>query len=234
MKDVHCWEAKFETCIYSDKLLKKLLLINKHTSKKIDFTEVKKAIYYAKKYHGIQKRQSGEPYYSHPLEVAYLIAEHRFTTDVLVASILHDTIEDTALTKEMIDYIFGSIIASQVEDLTRIKINEKISAAETVRRLLRQHKDDLLLIKYFDRMHNMQTINAKTPEKTTKIIDETFKVFISLGIYFKAVIPGFLKDETMLNLCYRQSPTKQQYSSPDLIEIFEDDFQLPFPTFQND
>ena len=68
MKDINCWEAKFEACIYSDKLLNKLLLLNKQASNKIDFTEVRKAIYYAKKYHGAQKRQSGEPYYSHPLE----------------------------------------------------------------------------------------------------------------------------------------------------------------------
>ena len=234
MKDINCWESKFEACIYSDKLLNKLLLLNKQASNKIDFTEVRKAIYYAKKYHGAQKRQSGEPYYMHPLEVAYMIAEHRFMTDVLVTSILHDTIEDTALTKEMIDYIFGSAIASQVEDLTRVKADETISAAETVKRLLCQHKDDLLLIKYFDRLHNMQTINAKSPEKIIKIVDETFKVFTSLGIYFKAIIPGFLKDETMLNLCCRQPPTKQQYSSQDLTEIFEDDFQLPFLTSQND
>ena len=117
---------------------------------------------------GAQKRQSGEPYYSHPLEVAYMVAEHRFTTDVLVTSILHDTIEDTELTKEMIDYIFGFTIASQVEDLTRIKIDGKISVAEMVKSLWFQNKKDLLLIKYFDRLHNMRTINAKSPEKIQK------------------------------------------------------------------
>ncbi len=68
----------------------------------------------AKKYHGTQRRQSGELYYSHPIEVAYKVADFRFTTDVLVTSILHDTIEDTELTKEMIATIFNSRIATQV------------------------------------------------------------------------------------------------------------------------
>jgi len=210
--------------------LNKLLLLNKQASNKIDLTEVGKAIYYAKKYHGAQKRQSGEPYYSHPLEVAYMVAEHRFTTDVLVTSILHDTIEDTDLTKEMIDYIFGSTIASQVEDLTRIKIDGKISSAEIVKLLWFQNKKDLLLVKYFDRLHNMRTINAKSPEKVLKIVAETLKSFISLSIYFKTIIPGLLLDETMINLCYQQSP----HSLMDLMGFDKNDFQLPFLTFQNE
>jgi (p)ppGpp synthase/HD superfamily hydrolase len=160
MNDLYCWETKFKSCCYSERLLTKLLLLNETAKQKIDILKIKKAIYYARKYHGSQKRQSGEAYYSHPLDVAYMVADHRLTTDVLVTCILHDTIEDTVLTKEMITTIFDSRIANQVEDLTRIKKDRKISSAEMVELLWQQKKGELLLIKYFDRLHNMQTISA--------------------------------------------------------------------------
>ena len=96
--------------------------------------EVKKGIYYAKKYHGSQMRQSGEPYYSHPIEVAYMLAQYTaleiprlFRTDMIVTALLHDTIGDIQLTKKMIAYIFGSQVASQVEELTRVNPHGKIS-----------------------------------------------------------------------------------------------------------
>ena len=165
MEDIRNWQSKFDSCIYSNRLLDKLLLINatKPKMNKINIVEVQKAIYYAKKYHGAQKRQSGEPYYSHPLEVAYMIAGYLFRTDVLVASILHDTIEDTDLTFEMIESIFGFVVAEHVMDLTRVKEGGKISSAEMVELLWLQKKYDVLLIKQFDRLHNMQTIGAKSP-----------------------------------------------------------------------
>lgn len=94
-------------CYYSNRLIGKLKLLD--TENKLDFILINKAIYYAKKYHGNQLRKSGEPYYSHPLEVAYLFSEYvekeelqYYTTDLIVTAILHDTIEDTVLTKEMI------------------------------------------------------------------------------------------------------------------------------------
>ncbi|MGD0465616.1 MAG: HD domain-containing protein [Gammaproteobacteria bacterium] len=185
MLDLYCWESKFETCYYSERLLKKLSLLNETSNQKINISEVKKAIYYAKKYHGNQKRQTGEPYYSHPLEVAYMSADYRFKTDVIITSILHDTIEDTQLTEKMINYIFGSVIGSQVENLTRIKKTRKISSSEMVKSLLQQKKDDLLCIKYFDRLHNMQTIKIKAPEKIIEITRETLDMFLSLSSYLK-------------------------------------------------
>jgi len=94
MNDLTVWSSKFESCCYSERLLTKLSLINETSKYKIDLLEIKKAIYYAKKYHGTQKRQSGELYYSHPIEVAFNVADHCFKTDILVTSILHDTIED--------------------------------------------------------------------------------------------------------------------------------------------
>lgn len=179
------WESKFKSCYYSDRLLDKLHLISSNSNKSIDCNKIKKAIYYAKQYHGNQIRQSGEPYYSHPLEVAYMTADYLFETDIMVTSILHDTIEDTTLTKAHIQLLFDKVIANKVEDLTRIKKEQKISSLKLVQLLLDQKKHDILLIKYFDRMHNMQTIKAKSPAKIKKITDETLEIFLILGEQLK-------------------------------------------------
>ncbi len=178
-------ELSFKPCYYSDRLIDKLLLLNEKADNKIDISQVKKAIYYARKYHGNQKRQSGELYYSHPLEVAYMVSDYLFRTDIIVTSILHDTIEDTALTKELIESIFGSLIANQVEDLTRVKVDYKISSAELVELLWQQKKYELLFIKQFDRLHNMLTIGAKSPEKIKKITKETLETFVMLAAYLE-------------------------------------------------
>lgn len=117
-------------CKYSVRLIEKLKSLD--TQNVLDFKLINKAIYFARKYHGIQLRKSGEPFYSHPLEVAYLFAEYTareerqyYTTDLIITTILHDTIEDTSLTKERISQAFNESIASKVEDLTRIKVNKK-------------------------------------------------------------------------------------------------------------
>ncbi len=183
MKDRYEWATKFQTCIYSSRLLDKLLLLNQQAKQKIDIAEVKKAIFYAKKYHAGQIRQSGEPYYSHPLEVAYMISDYLFRTDIIVTSILHDILEDTDLNYEMIENLFGSRVAGQVEDLTRVKEAHKITSAEMVESLWIQKKYDVLLIKQFDRLHNIQTIAAKSPEKIQKIIKETMSAFTVLAAY---------------------------------------------------
>lgn len=177
-------------CCYSEKLINKLLILNERAKDKIDMKMVKKAIYFAKKYHGDQKRQSGEPYYTHPIEVAYMLAEYTavvmpkyFRTDMIVTALLHDTIEDTQLTEENIADAFSTKVASQVQDLTRVKFYGKISAGETVNLLFPQHKDDVLCIKLFDRLHNMSTINTKSADKIQKIIKETLTYFIPLSMY---------------------------------------------------
>jgi (p)ppGpp synthase/HD superfamily hydrolase len=179
-------------CYYSNRLIGKLKLLD--TENKLDFILINKAIYYAKKYHGNQLRKSGEPYYSHPLEVAYLFSEYvekeelqYYTTDLIVTAILHDTIEDTVLTKEMIAKNFNASIANKVDDLTRIKVDRKISAGDTLELLYPQNKKDILYIKIFDRLHNMQTISFMPEAKRNKIVDETIEYFVSLcsilGLY---------------------------------------------------
>jgi (p)ppGpp synthase/HD superfamily hydrolase len=192
MEDVNnYWDnSKYQYCAYAERLLNELILLNKKVKQPIDMYEVKKGIYYAKKYHGSQMRQSGEPYYSHPIEVAYMLAQYTaleipkyFRTDMIVTALLHDTIEDTKLTEKMIAYIFGSHVASQVEDLTRVKPSGKISSAEMVEMLYKEKKHDVLLVKLFDRLHNIQTVSAKSPEKAKKIIEETLRYFVVLAEY---------------------------------------------------
>jgi (p)ppGpp synthase/HD superfamily hydrolase len=192
MEDRNCWQKKFQPCQYSEKLVYKLAVLNSTANGPVDIQEVKKAIYYARKYHGDQKRLSGEPYYSHPIEVSYLFAEHTaeknrqyYTTDLLITAILHDLIEDTELTKDKVAQIFSQSVADQVEDLTRIKFDQKISAGETVNMLFAQYKKDVLHIKLFDRLHNAQTIGAVVPKKARKIIDETVVYFIPLASYLE-------------------------------------------------
>ncbi|WP_341789681.1 MULTISPECIES: HD domain-containing protein [unclassified Rickettsia] len=182
---VNCKYEESLNCCYSKRLLKKLLLLNKYTTNTIDFDQVTKAIYYAKKYHGGQKRKTGELFYTHTLEVAYMISDYSFKTDLIVTAILHDAIEDTELTQEMIAEAFSDKIASYVEDLTRIKKDYKISAVEMVKMLYIQKKDDLLLIKLFDRLHNIQTVRAKSLDKIWQTTSETLQIFLALAAYLK-------------------------------------------------
>ncbi|MDN3030558.1 MAG: HD domain-containing protein [Candidatus Tisiphia sp.] len=112
--------------------------------------------------------------------------------------LLHDTIEDTAFTEEMIGRVFGEQVASQVVDLTRVKSYGKISAAETMSILYSQNKKDILVIKLFDRIHNMQTIGAKSPDKIKKIVGETAQSFLAVCTYL-----GYINLENYLyKLCH--------------------------------
>ena len=185
MKDFRNLQDEFEVCIYAKQLLDKAIHLNSIVKvPPVDVLEVKQAIYYAKKYHSGQMRQSGEQFYSHPIEVAYMISDYLFRTDILVTSILHDYIEDTELTQEKIAEEFGWKVANQVMDLTRIKENGiKISAAEMVELLYTEKKHDALLIKLFDRLHNIQTIGARAPDQIKKVINETLINFIVLMPY---------------------------------------------------
>ncbi|WP_367364307.1 HD domain-containing protein [Candidatus Tisiphia endosymbiont of Nedyus quadrimaculatus] len=191
MEDINYWDnSRYQSCAYAERLLNELILLNTKIKQPIDIDEVKKGIYYTKKYHGSQMRQSGEPYYSHPIEVAYMVAQYTaleiprlFRTDMIVTALLHDTLEDTELTEKMIAYIFGSKVASQVEGLTRVKSHGKISSTETLNLLFQQKKYDVALIKIFDQIHNLQTLGAKSPEKARKIVEETIRDFMVLIMF---------------------------------------------------
>jgi len=179
-------------CQYSIRLIDRLKSLD--TKNVLNFELINKAIYWARKYHGEQKRKSGEAYYTHPLEVAYIFAENisiedkiYYTTDLIITAILHDTIEDTLLTKDMIEQGFNQSVANNVDDLTRIKTDRKFTAGKSLELIYANNKKGVLYIKIFDRCHNLRTIAFLSETKRNKIIDETIVYFIPLcsflGLY---------------------------------------------------
>lgn len=166
-----------EPCQYSVRLIERLKSLD--TEEALDFKLIDKAIYWAKKYHYGQYRKSGEPFYTHPLEVAYMISEYQLTTDVIVTAILHDIVEDTKVTAGMILDGFGRRIEEMVDRLTRDRPNgSKLSVEEILNNAYEKNDKEVLLIKVIDRLHNMQTIGAKTAEKQNKTIYETLENFL--------------------------------------------------------
>jgi GTP diphosphokinase / guanosine-3',5'-bis(diphosphate) 3'-diphosphatase len=142
-----------------------------------------RAYVYAMKAHGAQKRASGDPYFSHPLEVAAILTELRLDDATIVAAVLHDTIEDTAATREEIDNVFGKEIGTLVEGLTKLKkldlVSKPAQQAENFRKLLLAIADDVrvLLVKLADRLHNMRTLNFVPVEKRARIAQETLDIY---------------------------------------------------------
>ncbi|WHA06205.1 HD domain-containing protein [Candidatus Megaera polyxenophila] len=133
------------SCKYSIRLIEKLKLLD--TQNVLDFELINKAIYWARKYHGDQKRKSGEPFYSHPLEVAYIMSEYKLKTDVIVSSILHDLVEDTEVTIEMILETFGQRISEMVDRLTRDRPDgSKLSIKEILSNAYEREDYEVLLI----------------------------------------------------------------------------------------
>lgn len=153
-----------------------------------DELKINKAIDFAIHYHGSQKRESGELYYNHPLEVAEIIIKMRLDSNSVIAALLHDTIEDTDLTLEIIDANFGPEVAKLVDGLTKISKIEFIPdhkrQAENFSKLLLAMSEDLrvLLVKLADRLHNMRTIySIKSDEKRKRIAIETMEIYAPLA-----------------------------------------------------
>ncbi|WPX99973.1 Putative SpoT-like (p)ppGpp synthetase domain protein (plasmid) [Candidatus Megaera polyxenophila] len=170
-------------CHYSIRLIDRLKSLD--TKNALDFDLINKSIYWAKKYHGEQKRKSGEPYYTHPLEVAYMISDYKLKTDVIVASILHDIIEDTPVTAGMILDTFGWRITEMVDRLTRDRPDgSKLSVEEVLNNIYQLKDIEVLLIKLFDRLHNAKTLGYQSEAKREHTIFETITQFIVPAAYY--------------------------------------------------
>ncbi|MBU6184660.1 MAG: HD domain-containing protein [Rickettsiales bacterium] len=220
-----------EPCKYSIRLIAKLKSLD--TTNVLDFNLINKAIYFAKKYHDGQLRKSGEPFYTHPLEVAYMISDYNLKTDVITSSILHDIIEDTEVTVRMIQNTFGQRIAEMVDRLTRDRPDgSKLSVGEILNNSYQEKDREVLLIKLFDRLHNMQTLGVKSPEKIKKIADETLLIFIALAIYLEIVE---IKQK-LSELCIKEIFTQQGLIPPVIQNTFSFvNSPLSFPQdFQNE
>jgi GTP diphosphokinase / guanosine-3',5'-bis(diphosphate) 3'-diphosphatase len=146
-----------------------------------------RAYVYAMKAHGSQTRASGDPYFSHPLEVAAILTDLKLDDATIVAALLHDTIEDTEATRAGIDQVFGQEIGALVEGLTKLKRLELVSReakqAENLRKLLLAISDDVrvLLIKLADRLHNMRTLEFVQPAARQRIAEETLDIYAPLA-----------------------------------------------------
>ena len=146
-----------------------------------------KAYVYAMQKHGAQKRASGDPYISHPLEVAAILTNMRLDDATIAVALLHDTIEDTDATRAEIDQMFGEEIGKLVDGLTKIKrldlITRRAKQAENFRKLLLAVADDVrvLLVKLADRLHNMRTLHFMSGDKRGRIAEETMEIYAPLA-----------------------------------------------------
>ncbi len=142
-----------------------------------------RAYVYAMQAHGAQVRASGDPYFSHPLEVAAILTDLHLDDATIVAAVLHDVIEDTASTREEIDRLFGPEIGQLVDGLTKLKridlVSKRTAQAENFRKLLLAIASDVrvLLVKLADRLHNMRTLHFVPPEKRARIAEETLEIY---------------------------------------------------------
>ena len=147
-----------------------------------------RAYVFSMKAHGSQTRASGDPYFSHPLEVAGILTDMRLDCDTIVTALLHDTVEDTLATVEQIRELFGPKVAELVDGVTklsRIEIQtESARQAENFRKFLLAMSNDIrvLLVKLADRLHNMRTLHfIKKPEKRRRIALETMEIYAPLA-----------------------------------------------------
>ena len=167
-----------------------ILKLNEYNPDAIEM--VKKAYEYAKVLHEGQYRQSGEEYITHPLNVAYILAELHADQDTICAGLLHDTLEDTHVTKEDIAHDFNSTIANLVDGVTKIsKMNFSSKHDENMantRKIITGITQDvrIIIIKLADRLHNMRTLEYKSEFKQKENALETMEIFVPLAYYIGA------------------------------------------------
>ena len=147
-----------------------------------------KAYVYSMKAHGSQKRASGAPYFSHPLEVAGILADYKFDSKTIITALLHDVVEDTNKDLKDIKINFGKEISHLVDGVTKLSKFEgrsaKFNQAENFRKLLLATSKDIrvLLVKLADRLHNMRTIaHIQDKDKRKKISYETLEIYAPLA-----------------------------------------------------
>ncbi len=155
---------------------------------KSDEAALNRAYVYSMKAHGGQQRASGDPYFSHPVEVAGLLAQMKLDTASIITGLLHDTVEDTVATLDDIERLFGPEIGHLVDGVTklsRIELqSDQSKQAENFRKLLLAMSEDIrvLLVKLADRLHNMQTLHfLKDEERRRRIARETMDIYVPLA-----------------------------------------------------
>ena len=173
-------------------VLKQELLNNLSSYKIESIDEIIKAFDLANDLHNGQLRQSGEPYIIHPLAVAIILSEMKADKDTICAGLLHDTLEDTPITKEELTHEFNPDVANLVDGVTKIsKLNfsskQDRNYANT-RKIISSITEDvrIVIIKLADRLHNMRTLEYKSEFKQKENSLETMEVFVPLAYYIGA------------------------------------------------
>lgn len=153
-----------------------------------DAVMLNRAYVYTVQKHGTQKRASGDPYFSHPVEVAGLMTDLKLDQSTIITALLHDTVEDTLATIDDIEAHFGPEVARLVDGVTKLSkietMPENERAAENLRKFLLAMSEDIrvLLVKLADRLHNMRTLHfIKSPEKRQRIARETMDIYAPLA-----------------------------------------------------
>jgi GTP pyrophosphokinase len=153
-----------------------------------DEDALNRAYVYAMKLHGSQTRESGDPYFSHPIEVAGILTDLKLDDNSIITALLHDLVEDTDTSLEDIEKLFGKEIARLVDGVTKLSRlelqSEHTQHAENFRKLLLAMSEDIrvLLVKLADRLHNMQTLHyIKSPDRRRRIARETMDIYAPLA-----------------------------------------------------
>ncbi|MEZ5435091.1 MAG: bifunctional GTP diphosphokinase/guanosine-3',5'-bis pyrophosphate 3'-pyrophosphohydrolase [Pseudomonadales bacterium] len=153
----------------------------------VQVQQVRRAYYYSEQAHDGQTRRSGEPYVTHPLAVAGILAEQKLDHHSLIAALLHDVIEDTGISKNALAEQFGDTVADLVDGvskLTQIEFTSKAEAqAENFQKMAMAMTKDIrvILVKLADRLHNMRTLGVLKPEKRRRIARETLEIYAPIA-----------------------------------------------------
>lgn len=153
-----------------------------------DESALNRAYVFSMKAHGLQLRESGDPYFSHPVEVAGILSEKKLDCDSIITGLLHDTVEDTVATMEDIRSLFGDKVARLVDGVTKLSqletMSDRAKQAENFRKLLLAMSEDIrvLLVKQADRLHNMRTLKyVRSDAKRHRIASETMDIYAPLA-----------------------------------------------------
>jgi len=193
------WTTKYKSGGICQGLLKMIRIsdiidkVSKHNPD-ADIDIIDRAYIYSARVHDGQMRLSGEPYLSHPLEVAGILADMKLDPVSIAAGLLHDVIEDTHSTPKKIKEMFGTEVVHIVSGVTKISVlsfdNSQARQAESIRKMILAMADDIrvILIKLADRLHNMRTLQFQKESKKKRIAQETFDIYTPiaarLGIYW--------------------------------------------------
>ena len=169
--------------------------------------DVQRALSDARKWHEGQVRKSGEPYLFHPLRVSHLAARHWMDFPSVIAALLHDVVEDTPMSLDDIRSVYGDEVALLVDGLTKVESTELSRVAtkmETYRKQVLAAIEDVrvLCLKFWDRIDNLQTIDALAPEKQKRIAEETREIYVPLANHLGMGYVASTLDSLSLHVLY--------------------------------